>query len=133
MRPLLLPALLLALCLAGCASEKSIEKENSGKSPVYTVDARDLYEEYMANQVKADKKYKGKVIVVEGKSSNISQDVTGASYVMMNASNMGSGVQCMFAPEHKKELEERGPGEFSIKGKCDGFNQNVILRGCTLR
>ncbi len=123
---------LTLLLLAGCSSDKSIEQDIRYTKPAYRIDVRDLYNAYETNQEKADKKYKGQVLLVVGRASLVQEDVTGTPYAMMNASNIGSGVQCMFAPEHKKELHA-ATGTLYIKGRCEGFNMNVILRGCTLK
>lgn len=143
---LLVVGAILALLLA-CSSEKEVTKEvqkteNPGKAdqktegPVIEVAADELFKAYQANEVAADEKYKGKVLVVSGIIENIGKDIMDTPYVSLKAGGEYSfgGVQCMFADEAKGQLANLQKDQnVKIKGKCEGKLMNVILRGSILQ
>lgn len=123
----------LLLGLTGCTTEKSIEKEVRRKKPIAELTAKELYEAYSTNAKASDRLYKGKIVVVSGNIKNVNKEFNGGSSVMMDANSNGSGVVCYFAPEHEKKLKEISlREEVTIRGKCEGCDVSVTLRGCIL-
>ena len=112
-------------------SAKSVATANSAK-PVITISAIRLYEDYKANEVAADEKYKGKILQVTGVVGNIGKDIVGIMYISLKTNDLIGSVQCMFAGEHKERISQISKGtKVTIKGKCSGLMMNVILRKCS--
>jgi hypothetical protein len=104
------------------------------ESPSATISARVLLESYVANQIRADKKYKGRIIDVTGAVGNTGVEFPNTPYIMLNASDIGTGVQCFFSHEHKDAMNALHPGSHvTIRGQCEGFNQGVRIEGCVLQ
>ena len=126
-----------ALALVSCESQKRVqEKKVTGKPAKYVVTAEALLNEYEENQVAADLKYKGQVIVVKGRINDIGEDILKTPYITLCADEWGlSCVQCFFADNEKPKLARLKKGQFiQVKGLCDGKAIfNVILKGCELQ
>ncbi len=123
----------LILCAGGCKSERAIEQIVRSESPSATVSARVLLDAYIANLIRADEKYKGRIIEVTGAVGNTGVEFPNTPYVMLNASDIGTGVQCFFSQEHKKAINALQAGmHVTIRGRCEGFNQGVRVEGCIL-
>ncbi|HEX8919916.1 MAG TPA: hypothetical protein VF766_00470 [Pyrinomonadaceae bacterium] len=100
------------------------------------VTATALYQDYEANEVAADEKYKGKTLAVSGTVDSIGKDITDTMYVTLNSGKQYSitNVQCMFDDEHKNALSRLSKGQkITIKGRCDGKLGNVFLKDCVLQ
>lgn len=127
---LLLPALFLsAALLAGCSPDRQIEQEIASQRASYDMSAARLYKQYSENQINADSRYKGKVLLVTGTVARTEKQFSGAMAVTLKANDIGSGVQCLFSRDRAYDAEKLS-GEVTIKGKCDGWNMGVVLRGC---
>lgn len=74
------------------------ETPEPSDAPVY-VSAIQLYDDYQANEVSADIKYKGKMLIVKGTVTSINKDVTDEIWVGMKTSND-------FMPVHLTELSQ---------------------------
>ena len=117
----------------------SSEEEDVGdKEPSIEITAKQLVKEYADNEVSADNKYKGKVLLVTGTIDDIGKDLVDDIYVAMGESSFtgfedGFGVQCFFSDKHKKEVGNLKKGDsIKIKGKCDGVLGYVHLMGCQI-
>lgn len=114
-------------------SEKDKEKKVRKGKVSARVTARGLYAEYKKNEVAADSKYKGKILVVTGKVRKIGKDISDTPYIALKASRVIGSVQCMFAKSRSSELAKVRKGQqISLKGLCEGKMMNVILRGCLI-
>ena len=78
------------------------------------------------------KDLKGKVLLVSGTVARTEKQFSGALAVTLKANDIGSGVQCLFSRDRAYDAEKLS-GEVTIRGRCDGWNMGVVLRGCTVR
>ena len=97
------------------------------------VTAIKLSEEYDANKVAADAKYKDKRLKVTGIIDGIGKDILDDPYVTLEGMpNRLFGVQCMFSKSKEQELINLKKGqEITLTGKMSGeMIGNVVLREC---
>jgi hypothetical protein len=100
----------------------------------FNITADQLYSEYDANQVSADSKYKGKIVVVTGPISDIGKDVTDTAYVVIGGTGLLNGAQCMFPKGQESLISSLSKGQqVSVKGEVSGKIGNVLLRNCTVQ
>lgn len=118
----------------GSDDEKETEAAIANEAPAMTVSAEELYADYESNGVAADKKYKGKVLLVSGRVNNIDRDIMDDIYVTLTGDGVFGDVQCMFAEDHVNEAADLSKGQYiTIKGKCDGKLMNVLMKGCSIQ
>lgn len=97
-----------------------------------TFAASSLISYYECDVIKADSVLKGKWIFVKGKVVEIGK-VSGTAYVSLNS---GDGVDtrvvmcCFNDPSKLTELNKGRP--IIIRGNCQGYSSNVLLKNCTL-
>ena len=119
------------------SDDKKIEKEVSeqeANQPAIQVSATQLYADYEANEIAADQKYKGKVLVVSGTIGDIAKDIADDIYVTLKGDDVIGDVQCFFSEAHTSTAAQLQKGQkITVKGKCDGKMMNVILRGCSVQ
>lgn len=123
------------LAIASTESEDVIEGEISDIEPEVTVAATVLCSEYQENEIAADLKYNGKVLLVTGTIEDIGKDLLDSIYVSLTDGEEFSltGVQCFFSDSQASVAANLKKGQkISIKGKCDGLMGNVMLKGCTV-
>jgi hypothetical protein len=95
------------------------------------VTADQLYNEYSANSVAADAKYKGKTVDVTGEIQRIGKDFLGSAYVVIGGRGFIDGVQCIFPQTEETvvaSLSQRGM--ISVQGEVSGKMGFVLLRNC---
>ncbi|MDR3133077.1 MAG: OB-fold putative lipoprotein [Prevotellaceae bacterium] len=132
-------AVVLAFVFFAVASsdDKSTEKEISETdlASAIHISASTLYEDYDANEISADQKYKGKVLVITGRIESIGKDITDNIYVALEGDGFINVVQCMFSDDHVSETSELRKGQsVKIKGRCSGQTLgSIIVRGCSLQ
>ena len=113
------------------AKEVSETEENT---PAIEVSAKQLYSDYAANEVSADLKYNGKVLLVKGKVNTIAKDIMGGIYVTLNTGDTFGEVQCSFSDNHTNEAAGLKKGQtITIKGKCTGKMINILFSECSLQ
>jgi hypothetical protein len=113
------------------AKEDPKTEENS---PAIEVSPKQLYSDYEANEVSADLKYKGKVLIVKGKVNTIGKDIMGDIYVTLNTGETFGEVQCSFSDDHTNEAAGLKKGQtITIKGTCDGKMINILLSECSMQ
>jgi len=133
---LLVVILFSLFAIASSESEDEVQNEISDVEPEITVKASVLSAEYQENEVAADLKYKGKVLLVTGTVDDIGKDITDSIYVSLSDGEEYSlsGVQCFFADSQTSVAADLKKGQnISIKGKCEGLMINVLLKGCTVK
>jgi len=92
-----------------------------------------LVSAYDSNEVAADERYKGKLLIVTGTVENVAKDILGNLYVVLRGGHIIRSVQCYFGDEHTEELANLSKGSrVRIKGRCDGLLMNVLLKDCAL-
>ena len=130
------------LFAVACNSDKSKEAGGSAaennETPI-EVTATQLMADYEADEATADKKYKGKTLLVSGAVLSVSKDGsddgTGVPYVRLNAekSSIGS-VQFRFTAENIEAASTLvREQKTTIKGVCQGMDVvQVVLTGSTM-
>ncbi|GIW90596.1 MAG: hypothetical protein KatS3mg109_1028 [Pirellulaceae bacterium] len=122
------------LAIGSMETEESVQQDISNAVPTVHVTATQLVDDYKANEIAADEKYKGEVIVVSGTIESIGTDIWGTMYVTLMTGNPIVSVQCMFADKYKSQLANVRRGQYvTIKGRCEGKHLNVLLRGCSFK
>ena len=122
--------------IASTEEEETIEKDISSLEPDFEISAKKLSFEYQENEVAADEKFNGKIILVTGIIEDIGKDIMDSIYVLLSDGEefSMSGVQCFFSDSQKGDAAKLKKGDkVTIKGKCDGLLMNVIIRGSTLQ
>lgn len=102
----------------------------SSKTPSYTLTADQLFFEYKANEVAADNKYKGKVVLISGPIRQNGKFM-GTAYIVIGGHGFLDGVQCMFGESAGVGSLSKG-SQVTVKGEVGGKKGNVLLRNCTL-
>jgi len=107
------------------------EQSNASPEVSYTLTADSLYREYEENEVAADAKYKGQVIIISGIIQDIGKDIMDAAYVVLAAEGL-FGVQCMYAKGEELSVAHLFKGQqITIKGVVSGkVIGNVLIREC---
>jgi hypothetical protein len=113
----------------------STESSVADAQPELSVGADQLVNDYNANEVAADEKYKGKVIEVSGRIDSIGKDIGDSIYVtlMVGDSDFPAipSPQLYFSDEHEREAADFVKGEpLRAKCRCDGKFMNILLKGC---
>jgi hypothetical protein len=126
-------AVFFVLAIAS-SSDSNTEKEISESTTIISISAQQLYQEYAANEVAADQKYKGQILSVTGTVDAIAKDITDNIYVTLKGDEFLGDVQCFFADEHTNETAQLSKGmRITVKGQCDGKMMNILLRGCAVQ
>lgn len=121
------------LYLLGMLGRHSDERGPYVEGRTRTVTATTLYDEYRANEVAADEKYRDTVVCVTGIVDGIGKDILDTPYITLQADDHIWGVQCMFGEDQQAQLARLTRGQMvTVRGKCEGFLVNVLLRGCRL-
>lgn len=129
---------LSAMAVLAVGSVDSEEKTRQVKSAQAeaSVSAQQLYNQYEANEVEADNRYKGKVISVTGVIGDIGKDITDNAYVLLSSGDLFGmfGVQCFFDESQEASFTSLRTGQqVAIKGRVDGKFGNVFLKDCTFQ
>lgn len=113
----------LALGLAGCKTKKP-PKESTPETPVASVKAGDLLNEFSANALAADAKYKDKVIQVTGKFSSVQKTLLVYTLQLMpeDAGDLNASmVVCTLTEEGQAAAAQLQPGQkITVQGTCGG-------------
>lgn len=99
------------------------------------VSAVQLYSAYKDNEVAADAQYEGKILDITGVVESIGKDILDTPYVTLTDGSEWAvwGVQCMFSKKDEATLAQLSKGQtITVRGKCDGYLVNVIVRNCTV-
>ena len=103
---------------------------------VIKVTAMKLSEDYKANEIAADAKYKGNTLEVSGTISDIGTDVLNTPYVTFNTGEYSFlGVQCMFGESDSPVLAKLSKGQaLTVRGSVEGGGKvmNVLLNNCQI-
>ncbi len=105
-------------------------------SPVYTLNAVDLYNAYKANPQDANKKFTGQLIEITGPQSKteVSDSLVVVVYSFSQGAFGDEGIRCSMLPDQKDKARNLKAGDpVRIKGYCTGFNDtDVILEQCSI-
>ena len=98
------------------------------------IKAADLYQAYNDDETAADELYLDKLLEVTGEVS-VSRNVLGTFYVILGQESLFDvwGIQCTMRDINDARLYELKKGdEVTIRGYCDGYRVDVVLRDCVL-
>lgn len=113
---------------AAAARQKAIDE-------AIKVNASTLYEEFNTNNVGAENKYKGKMLLVTGTVYNIDKTFfLGTAYVNLMAGYVADGVTAYFSSEGKSQITNVSQGQtITVLGRCSGRSLgSAILNDCVL-
>ena len=101
--------------------------------PVPTITAPELMRAYSENEIAADLKYKGKIMVVSGKVTARAKDIMDNIYVALFSARPLFSVQCFFNDSQARRIAAVQIGsQVRIQGRVDGKMGNVMLKDCRL-
>jgi hypothetical protein len=102
--------------------------------PHYVIFADLLCCEYKSNEVAADLKYRGRIIVIYRDISDIGKDILGNAYITVGGSaSYGGGVKCIFAKDQQTSIANLHKRSFvKVKGEVGGKIFDVFMRNCKL-
>jgi hypothetical protein len=122
-----------SIVLAGCTESQENVEQTAQQVPAYRVNAKELYDEYKANEVAADQKYKGKVVIVAGTVKDIRKDLMDRPYILIGESEL-LGIRCTFVSKDSSPIAHLQKGQrVSVKGKVSGKVMDVMLKECSLQ
>jgi hypothetical protein len=139
MRTLVLTAAIALLpMLAGCNKPKPKATVPETIVPEYKLTVDEFVEDYKKNQIGADQKYKGKVIQLTGKVSDIGKLPLAGYYIDLASSQENDlfGVKCILDKDDEKTQTKAGTlkagDTVTIVGKCEGkaAGQALYLKPC---
>jgi hypothetical protein len=114
-------------------SSDILEWSRQTEAPAYTLSAADLVREYEANEIAADLKYKGKIVLLGGTVKLRGKDIIDTLYVAYDVGNPVTTVQCYFNARHARRIADVALGQYiQIKGTVDRKMINVIIRNCSI-
>ncbi len=105
------------------------------KTPIMEVNINSVLDDYKANEVGADNKYKDKWIKTSGIVGDVKKDIVGSLYV-----TLGTGktleipqIQAFFEDENNSKLAQLKKGQkLTVVCKVDGLMMNVLGKGCMI-
>ena len=109
-------------------ADKSAEVETV---KVIQISATELLQEYKANQVAADNKYKNKLLEVTGIIDSIGKDILDTPFITLSNQQEYSfdNVQIMFSKKDSKQLVDLQKGQVvTVQGEVDSKLLNIILK-----
>jgi tRNA(Ile2) C34 agmatinyltransferase TiaS len=125
---------LLGILVVGSADTDTDTQKVQSKVTSYILSANQLYHEYDSNEVAADVKYKGKVVIVSGTVQDIGKDIMGDAYIVIGGEGFLDGVQCMFTKGEQSSVSRLSKGQqVKVKGEVSGKTGNVIVNKCSLQ
>lgn len=132
--------ILLSVILAATGDGKTEDASTVGATDsakneeVIVISAYALSQEYDANKVAADAKYKDKVLEMSGVIDEVGKDILDAPYVKLEGINMFAGVQCFFSTSDEPLLAELSEGQsITLRGRVSSeLIGSVIVKGCKI-
>lgn len=99
-------------------------------SPDFKFSAVDLFEQYAEDEVRANERYLGKLLEVEGSVSGIEEDETSLKIYLFTGDELSS-IQCEF--EQNPNIVNLEIGRFvTVRGFCSGKLLDIVLNRCVL-
>jgi hypothetical protein len=126
-------SMLLSVCFAFAFYLYSKpHRDTSAIKPEFTFDARDLYKEYLSNEIAANKQLVDKVIEVKGTVSDMQQNDSTAD-ILLDTGDPQATISCSFLLAGHKKISFPLKGvSVKIKGRCTGFLEDVNLVDCVV-
>ena len=124
--------LLISACYTGCNVPKHVN-ENLSDAEAIRVAANGLIFEYLQDESTTNEKYKGKVLLVDGKFESMID--ASRPIVYLKETHKSVRVQCEFNNKNDQLKRLREDDDVLIKGRCTGISEllNVItLEHCVI-
>lgn len=121
---------------ATSAGPKAEPKAVPKAEPATPVPLKTLLAEYKDNEVRADAKFKDKVIQVSGKVDDVKKDFLDNMYVTVGTGAMFEipQVQCFLADSETSKAASLSKGStVTVQGRVDGLMMNVLVQECTIQ
>jgi len=98
-----------------------------------SINTADLGSEYSLDIEKANKKYMGKYLTVQGEISQYYQNKYLENIIIMMDKDKKYGIKCTLVKSKKEQDRPFKLGEtIKINGRCAGFEEYVLLTGCII-
>ena len=107
-------------------------KITSDTKPFLKVSAVKLYNDYNANEIAADEKYKGQIIQVTGIIRDIGNDIMDNAYVTLIGDQYFGDIQCYFNEKSIVAGLSKGK-KITVVGNCSGLMINVQVNNCIVK
>lgn len=107
---------------------------SSRSGPAVTVGAAQLWTDYQNNEVAADEKYKGRLLLVTGTIASIDKDAFDNMVVRLQSPNQFMNVHAKLEDSEKSEAARLSKGQ-KVTVKCEGGGMIIgspMLRDCTI-
>lgn len=104
-------------------------------SPEYTLEARELFDEFVANEQQAQQQYNGKMVQVQGMLDGIERvnDLVILTFDFEEGFFGMAGLRATMLESNQQQALELVTGApITIKGYCAGFDESVILEHATI-
>lgn len=126
----------LALALLCCGGDRRFSPTpKTDIGPPMAVAAPVLVADYEANEVAADRKYKGQILEITGIVDSIGKDILDSMYVTLDSGEQFgiTSVRCFFDESEENYLAALSKGRsLTVKGRCDGKFGNVLIKECEI-
>lgn len=123
---------------AAAAQQEDAERARlraAKNQPTTAVDLAELVSEYKANEIRADQRFKGKLIRVDGVVESIGKDVTGAPYLVVAKARrtLPPNIYCGLTPAAAQRAASLSEGDtVAVRGRVAGKALHVALGDCQL-
>lgn len=109
-------------------------KSNPSSDNMITMSSEEFSNIYQANEVAADRKYKGELIKIQGPVLDISKGTFGEAVVSLRTSDRWSPIRCKMDFGNKGKASNLTKGDtVTIIGKCKGMTiGTVYLEDCEI-
>lgn len=123
-----------AMCAALLACGKGSSGGTKASGPAISVSAVDLHNEYSANEVAADDRYKGKKLQVSGMIHSIDKDAFDNIIVRLATNNQFQSAMATMEDNQKSAAAQLSKNQ-NVVVECKGGGLIIgspVLRDCTL-
>lgn len=113
----------------------STSASSTDTSTPIAVTAPVLVADYEANEIAADRKYKGQILEITGVVDSIGKDILDSMYVTLDSDERFgiTNVQCFFDKSEETNLAALSKGRsLTVRGRCDGKFGNVLIKDCEI-
>ncbi len=102
----------------------------ANKEAAFTMESKQLFDEFDRNENAANKKYLGKIVSVQGKVTDKAVDGKGTLSLILEGGDM-AGVGCQFDASVLKDVGAIKKGQMiKVKGICTGMLMDVVMVDC---
>ncbi len=126
---------LFVCMLSMCADESKTTPSTTTPTAVpeiLKINAIDLANTYKANEINADKLYKGRMVEMTGVVYDIS-DMLGSQSITIEGQDYNN-VLCFFKPNQKDKLGTLQKGQtITLIGVVDGYSLMTVVKNCAIK